>query len=105
MNLTREAITRSAFNRSDLPEGKAAKAVEVTFEIIKKPFEDGEDVVISGIGKFCVKDEGMRPGGYSETGERLMLAERRVHELQVFAGAERKTEWWPGGDLEDHRAG
>jgi nucleoid DNA-binding protein len=46
MALTKEAITRSVFDRLDLSKTASAKAVETTFEIIKKTLEDGEDVQI-----------------------------------------------------------
>ena len=78
MTLTKEAITRSVFDRLDLSKAASAKAVEAIFEIIKKTLEGGEDVLISGFGKFCVKDKGKRRGRNPETGDHLMLAERRV---------------------------
>jgi integration host factor subunit alpha len=78
MTLTREAITRSVFDRLDLSKAASAKAVEATFEIIKKTLEKGEDVLISGFGKFCVKEKGKRRGRNPVTGEDLMLAERWV---------------------------
>lgn len=78
MTLTKEAITRSVFNRLDLSKTASAKAVEATFEIIKNTLENGEDVLISGFGKFCVKDKGKRTGRNPATREDLMLAERRV---------------------------
>jgi integration host factor subunit alpha len=78
MTLTKEAITRSVFDRLDLSKTAPAKAVEATFKIIKKTFETGEDVLITGFGKFCVKDKGKRRGRKPSTGEDLMLAERRV---------------------------
>jgi integration host factor subunit alpha len=62
MTLTKEAITRSVFDRLDLSKTASANAVEASFEIIKKTFEGGEDVLISGFGKFCVKDKGKRKG-------------------------------------------
>jgi integration host factor subunit alpha len=60
MTLTREAITRSVFDRLDLPRTVSTRAVESTFEIIKKTVEGGEDVMISGFGKFCLKEKGNR---------------------------------------------
>jgi integration host factor subunit alpha len=78
MTLTREAITKSVYDRLDLSKSVSAKSVEATFEIIKKTLETGEDVLISGFGKFCVKDKGKRRGRNPGTGEDLMLAERRV---------------------------
>ena len=49
-----------------------------TFEIIKKTLEAGNDVLVTGFGKFCVKEKGKRKGRNPETGEDLMLAERRI---------------------------
>jgi integration host factor subunit alpha len=78
MSLTREAIIRSVFDCLDMSKTASAKAVEATFGIFKKTLENGEDALISGFGKFCVKDKGKRRGRNPGTGEDLMLAERRV---------------------------
>jgi integration host factor subunit alpha len=78
MTLTKAAITRSVYDCLDLRNANAARAVEATFEIIRKTLEGGEDVLISGFGKFCVKEKGKRRGRHPETGEPLMLTERRV---------------------------
>jgi integration host factor subunit alpha len=47
-------------------------------EIIKQALESGEDVLISGFGKFCVKEKRERKGRTPATGEDMMLAPRRV---------------------------
>jgi integration host factor subunit alpha len=78
MTLTKKTITRSLFDRLDLSKIASASAVEATLEIIKRTLENGEDVLISGFGKFCVRDKGTRRGRNPGTGEDLMLAERRV---------------------------
>jgi integration host factor subunit alpha len=65
-------------DRLDLPKAASAKAVAATFEIIKKTVENGEDLLISGFGKFCVRDKGKRRGRNPVTGENVMLAERRL---------------------------
>ena len=78
MTLTKEAITRSIFDRLDFSKTVSAKAVEATFEIIKQTLEAGEDVLIRGFGKFCVKEKGKRRGRNPQTGGDLILAERRV---------------------------
>jgi integration host factor subunit alpha len=78
MTLTKEAITNSVMHRADLSKTASARAIEATFELIKKILEGGEDVLISGFGKFCVKDKGKRRGRNPQSGEDLMLAARRV---------------------------
>jgi len=44
--------------------------------------ESGEDVLVSGFGKFCVKDKAERKGRNPATGETLMLKPRRVVTFQ-----------------------
>jgi integration host factor subunit alpha len=78
MTLTREAITLSVLDRLDLSKAASAKAVAATFEIIKRTLEAGEDVLITGFGKFCLKEKGKRRGRNPQTGKRLTLAKRRV---------------------------
>jgi integration host factor subunit alpha len=90
MTLTRKTIIRSVYDRLDLPKAASAKAVEAAFEIIKKTLEDGEDVLISGFGKFCVKDKGRRRGRYPWTGKPLMLDERRIVTFKCSAVLRRK---------------
>jgi integration host factor subunit alpha len=45
---------------------------------MKTTLENGEDMLISGFGKFCVKDKRERRGRNPQTGEDLMLGSRRV---------------------------
>lgn len=90
MTLTEDAISRSVFDRLDLSQAASAKAVEATFEIIKKTLESGEDALLSGFGKFCVKDKGKRRGRNPQSGHDLMLAERRVVTFKCSTVLKRK---------------
>jgi len=78
MNLTKEQIVNSLYDRLDLSKKRAGELVESLLEIIKKTLEDGEDVLISGFGKFCVKDKTERRGRNPQTGEDLTLGSRKV---------------------------
>ena len=57
---------------------QAVDLVEALIEIIKANLEKGDDVLISGFGKFCVKGKNQRRGRNPATGQDLMLRERRV---------------------------
>jgi integration host factor subunit alpha len=57
---------------------KSVDIVETLLEIIKSTLEKSEDVLISGFGKFCVKNKKQRRGRNPATGEDLLLRERRV---------------------------
>jgi integration host factor subunit alpha len=52
--------------------------VENLFEIIKATLERSEDLLISGFGKFVVKEKNERRGRNPQTTEDLRLRARRV---------------------------
>ncbi len=78
MTLTKTDLIDATYNRVDLPKTKSAQVIESLLEIIKKTLENEEDVLISGFGKFCVKEKRKRIGRNPQTGEDLILAERTV---------------------------
>jgi len=78
MALTKAQIIEEVRTRNGFTLKKSSKTVEVLFEIMKQTLESGEDVLISGFGKFCVKDKKERRGRNPATGEDLMLAPRKV---------------------------
>jgi len=61
-----------------LPKNKSTEIVETLIEVIKSTLASGEDVMISGFGKFCVKEKAERKGRNPATGDDLMLEPRKV---------------------------
>ncbi|HIJ58189.1 MAG TPA: integration host factor subunit alpha [Deltaproteobacteria bacterium] len=78
MALTKANLIDSLYDQSDFQKQKSTSAVESLLEIIKHTLESGEDVLISGFGKFCVKDKSKRRGRNPHTGNSVMLDARRV---------------------------
>ncbi|TET63089.1 integration host factor subunit alpha [Candidatus Aerophobetes bacterium] len=78
MTLTKADIIESIYNQIGLSKTKSTQVIESALEIIKKTLENGEDVLISGFGKFSVKEKRGRRGRNPHTGEDLMLGERRI---------------------------
>ena len=76
--LTKAIIVESVNNQLGLSKKECAEMVETLLEIIKSTLPSGEDVLISGFGKFNVKDKKERKGRNPATGEDLMLEPRRV---------------------------
>ena len=76
--LTKIEIVNSIADQIGYSKNRSSKIVETLLEIIKKSLESGDDVLISGFGKFCVKDKKARKGRNPATGEDMMLAPRRV---------------------------
>ena len=62
MSLNKNRIIKDVHKFADLSGNKSAKIVEATLEIIKKTLESNENVVISGFGKFFIKDNSKRRG-------------------------------------------
>lgn len=78
MNITKADIINSIYNNLDFQKQESTIIVESLLEIIKHTLESGEDVLISGFGKFCVKEKTKRKGRNPQTGNSLMLDARRV---------------------------
>lgn len=78
MALTKHHIVDTVYSKLGLPKNKAVDVVESLLEIIKKNLENGEDVLISGFGKFCVKEKRQRRGRNPQTSQEMMLRGRRV---------------------------
>ena len=77
MALTKSEIVASVHNLG-LTKKKSVEVIESLLEIIKRSLESSEDVLISGFGKFCVKNKAKRRGRNPATGEDMMLRGRRV---------------------------
>ena len=77
MALTKSEIVTSVHDLG-FTKKKSVEVIESLLEIIKRTLESSDDVLISGFGKFCVKDKAKRRGRNPATGEDLMLRGRRV---------------------------
>ena len=78
MTLTKVDIVESIAEQNGFPKTKSTEIVEILLEFIKKSLESGDDVLISGFGKFCVKEKKARRWRNYIAGEYQMLAPKRV---------------------------
>jgi integration host factor subunit alpha len=78
MSLTKIEIVESIHNEIGIPKNKSTEIVETLLEIIKRTLASGEDVLVSGFGKFCVKEKKKRKGRNPATGDDMMLEPRKV---------------------------
>ena len=63
MSLTKNRIIKDVHRSADLTKSQSVKTVESAIEIIKKTLESDEDVLISGFGKFFIKENSKRGCG------------------------------------------
>ena len=78
MALTKNDIVDSIYTQLRIPKKRSVELVESLLEIIKGTLAKGEDVLISGFGKFCVKNKNERMGRDIQTGDDMILKPRRV---------------------------
>ena len=78
MTLTKDQIIGSLETRLGVSKAESTRLVESMLETIKATLARGEDVLITGFGKFCVNQKAARRGRNPATGEELTLQPRRV---------------------------
>ncbi len=78
MALTKEKIVDSVYNQVGLSKNQSRRVVESLLKITKQTLVKGENLLVSGFGKFIVKDKAARRGRNPQTKEDLQLRARRV---------------------------
>lgn len=78
MTLTKDRLVEVIRQKTAFSSQEAKKLVELMLETMKAKLEEGEEVKISGFGKWTVKEKQSRPGRNPHTGERIEIAARRV---------------------------
>jgi integration host factor subunit alpha len=78
MTLTKAQIIEALLAKNIFTKTQSAQVIDTLFELIKQSLQNGEDVLISGFGKFSVKEKQARKGRNPQTGEPLKLEPRKV---------------------------
>ena len=91
MSLTKADIIAAIQKEIGFTKNQSTELVESLLEIIKSKLETGEDVLVSGFGKFCVKEKGERRGRNPATGGDLILRPRRVVTFKVSGKLKEKV--------------
>jgi len=78
MTLTKAQIVEEIAAKNSFTKNKSFEILETFLEIIKRSLVSGEDVMVSGFGKFSVQSKKERKGRNPATGETLMLKPRKI---------------------------
>ena len=78
MTLTKDHLVSSIGDRLGISKFESSRIVENVLETVKSSLTSGEDVLVSGFGKFIVREKGTRRGRNPQTGQDLTLDPRRV---------------------------
>jgi integration host factor subunit alpha len=78
MTLTKADLVAAVYAQGLLTKAEAADAVERSLDLIKEALGNGEEVLVSGFGKWSVRAKTERRGRNPQTGDPLTLPPRRV---------------------------
>jgi integration host factor subunit alpha len=78
MSLTKADIVEAVAEQNGYTLKRSVEVIETLLELIKCTLESGEDVLVSGFGKFCVNEKRERMVWNLAAGEAIMLAARKV---------------------------
>ena len=78
MALTKARIVDSIERQLGVSQKRATELVEILIESIKNALEKNNDVLVSGFGRFCIKEKKERKGRNPATSETMILPKRKV---------------------------
>jgi integration host factor subunit alpha len=78
MSLTKDKLIVQIQNQAGLTKPESRELIERLLEIMKTALAHADDVLISGFGKFSVRQKQARRGRNPQTKEGMMLRERKV---------------------------
>jgi len=78
MTLTKADLIETIAQVNGYTQNRSREITESLIGIIKRTLESGDDVLLSGFGRFCVKQKNERKGRDPSTGADLMQRPRKV---------------------------
>ena len=90
MAVTKADIVQSIMDQIGFTKNRSSEVIETFLEVIKRTLASGEDVLVSGFGKFCVNEKAQRKGRNPATGDAMMLRPRKVVTFKCSGKLKRK---------------
>lgn len=76
--MTKADIVEIVADKCGISKKDSIEMVESVFSILKNTLEGGEDIKISGFGKFEVKSKHARKGRNPQTGDSIVIEARKI---------------------------
>ncbi len=77
--MTKAEIVQSVYSKvGGFSKKEAADLVDLVFETMKETLGRGERIKVSGFGNFVLRDKRTRQGRNPQTGDPIVITERRV---------------------------
>src|ERR1700690_4395654 len=77
--MTKAEIVQAVYSRlGGFSKKESADLVDIVFDMMKETLGRGEKIKISGFGNFVLRDKRKRQGRNPQTGDPIIITERRV---------------------------
>jgi DNA-binding protein HU-beta len=83
--INKTELARAVAEDTGLTSGQAKEAIEATLEQIENALMRGNEVSLSGFGKFAISERSARQGRNPQTGEIIEIEATRVPRFQASA--------------------
>ena len=96
MALTKAEMAQRLFKDVGLNKREAKEFVDIFFDVIRDALEKGENVKLSGLGNFDLRQKNQRPGRNPKTGEEIPISARRVVTFRAGQKLKARVEAYAG---------
>jgi DNA-binding protein HU-beta len=83
--VNKSELARAVADETGLTNGQAKEAIEVTLRKIEEQLGLGNEVTLTGFGKFAVSERAARQGRNPQTGEPIEIKATKVPRFQPSA--------------------
>ncbi len=83
--INKAELAKAVAEDTGLTNGQAKEAIEATLERIENALMSGNEVSLSGFGKFAISERSARQGRNPQTGEPIEIQASRVPRFQASA--------------------
>lgn len=83
MTMTKADLVNIVYEQVGVSKKDATKYVDTILETMKETLESGDELKVSGFGKFEVRKKGKRIGRNPQSGIEIMIPERKVLRFKV----------------------
>jgi integration host factor subunit alpha len=78
MAFTKLSLIEAVMAQTGFTKKRSTEIVATLLELMKRSLEAGDDIMVSGFGRFCVRAKHQRRGRNPATGQDMMLPPRKV---------------------------
>jgi DNA-binding protein HU-beta len=76
--MNKRELMEAIAERADVPKNEAQRYLDAFEEVVSDVLKGGDEIQITGFGKFYVREQKAREGRNPQTGEKMEIPARKV---------------------------